>query len=136
MPDQLHAWHASAIAIDIDPDEIGHTEVVSARTDRSAAPTERPSGGLLSPAADRSTETDRLVPSPSLLGMAASAAKSAAKFAASGFKTVAPETHRLRVQQCAECQYHGGSRCSVCGCFFDKKAWLPHEDCPIGKWAV
>ena len=73
---------------------------------------------------------------PSLLGMAASVTRSAVKFAASGFKTVGQEAHRTRIETCSSCQYYNGSRCHVCGCFVDKKAWLPHEDCPLGKWPV
>jgi hypothetical protein len=95
-------------------------------------------GGADGPAASAPGETAPAnlppITPPTLLGMAASATKSAVKFAASGFKTVAPETHRVRVAQCAECQHRNGNRCRVCGCFFDKKARLPHEDCPIGKW--
>ena len=70
------------------------------------------------------------------LEMAAAATKSMVKFAASGFQTVDADTHQVRVAQCSACPYRHGSRCQVCGCFFDKKAWLPHEDCPIGKWSA
>lgn len=71
---------------------------------------------------------------PNILGMAVSAARSMSKFAATGFRRVAPETHAVRVAECHECQYRQGSQCTLCGCFADKKAWIPHEDCPIGRW--
>ncbi|OHB80459.1 MAG: hypothetical protein A2W31_16730 [Planctomycetes bacterium RBG_16_64_10] len=73
---------------------------------------------------------------PSLLDMAASFTASMARFAASGFRRVDAATYRARVDQCAGCAYRQGTRCQVCGCFVDKKAWLPHEDCPIGRWPV
>ena len=72
---------------------------------------------------------------PTILGMAASLAGSMAKFAASGFNRVAEQTQKLRVDACDQCEYRRENRCMLCGCFFAKKAWLPHEDCPIGKWA-
>ena len=59
-----------------------------------------------------------------------------AKFAASGFKTVDEPLHQLRVNECQPCQYRKGSQCSLCRCFVNKKAWLPHEDCPIGRWPM
>jgi hypothetical protein len=70
----------------------------------------------------------------SLLGAAASFAASMARFAASGFKTVDQELHGLRMSRCEPCEYRKDSQCSLCRCFVSKKAWLPHEDCPIGRW--
>jgi hypothetical protein len=136
MCEPFHGWQAMDFAVEINLDEIRPTGLVSATRGRSVAEAEGPGGSALSLAANRSIGTNGPIPSPSLLGMAASVTKSAAKFAASGFKTVALETHRVRVQQCGGCQYHNGNRCRVCGCFFEKKAWLPHEDCPIGKWTA
>ena len=72
----------------------------------------------------------------SLAGMAASFTKSMVKFAASGFQTVDQEIHDARANVCADCKYANGNKCTLCGCFTDKKAWLPHEDCPIGRWPV
>lgn len=71
---------------------------------------------------------------PGLLRMASAAVKSTAKFLRSGFKTVPPETHQKRVRTCATCEHHTGLRCKLCGCFTSAKAWLSHEECPIGKW--
>jgi len=68
--------------------------------------------------------------------MAASFAGAMAKFAASGFRTVDAETHQVRVERCAQCEHRRESRCTLCGCFIDKKAWLPLEDCPLGRWLV
>jgi hypothetical protein len=71
---------------------------------------------------------------PSLLGTAASFAGSMAKFAASGFKRVDEQSHQLRMNQCGPCEYRKDTRCMLCRCFVAKKAWLPHKDCPIGRW--
>jgi hypothetical protein len=70
------------------------------------------------------------------LGMATSFVGSMARFAASGFKTVDEESHRRRMDECGRCEYRADTRCTFCGCFVAKKAWLPHEDCPIGRWAT
>jgi tetratricopeptide (TPR) repeat protein len=71
---------------------------------------------------------------PGLLRMAISAVKSAAKFLGSGLKTVPAATQQQRLGTCQTCEHHTGMRCKLCGCFTTVKAWLPHEDCPIGKW--
>jgi tetratricopeptide (TPR) repeat protein len=71
---------------------------------------------------------------PGLLRMAMSAAKAAAGFVGSGFKTAPAETQRRRLQTCATCEHHTGLRCKICGCFTNVKSRLLHEDCPIGKW--
>jgi tetratricopeptide (TPR) repeat protein len=71
---------------------------------------------------------------PGLLSMALSAAKSMGRFLGSGMKTVSPEIQRQRLGTCTGCEHHTGLRCRVCGCFTNVKAWLPHENCPIGKW--
>ena len=55
-------------------------------------------------------------------------------FAASGFKTVNPALHDVRMSKCQTCEHRRDSQCAICRCFIDKKAWLPHEDCPIGRW--
>ena len=73
---------------------------------------------------------------PDFLGMAVSASLSMAKFAASGFRRVDPQTHITRLEGCQDCRHRDGKRCRLCGCFTDLKAWLPHEDCPVGKWTV
>jgi hypothetical protein len=71
---------------------------------------------------------------PGLLRMAMTAIKSMGKFVGSGMKTVSAEAQQSRIQVCASCPHHTGVRCRLCGCFTRVKAWLPHEDCPIGKW--
>jgi tetratricopeptide (TPR) repeat protein len=73
---------------------------------------------------------------PGWLLMAFTAAKAMAQFLGSAFKTVPGATHRLRLQNCGVCQHHTGMRCRACGCFTKVKAWLPHEECPLGKWPV
>jgi tetratricopeptide (TPR) repeat protein len=71
---------------------------------------------------------------PGLLRMALSAAKAVGKFIGSGMKTVAPAAYQQRLRTCATCEHHTGVRCRLCGCFTSVKAWLPHENCPAGKW--
>lgn len=71
---------------------------------------------------------------PALLRMAFTAAKSLSKFLGSGLKTVPAATQQKRLGTCATCEHHTGVRCKLCGCFTSVKAWLPHENCPIGKW--
>jgi hypothetical protein len=66
--------------------------------------------------------------------MATSFATSMARFASSGFKRAPEQTHKLRTDACAPCNYRRQNRCTLCGCFFAMKAWLPHEDCPVGRW--
>jgi tetratricopeptide (TPR) repeat protein len=73
---------------------------------------------------------------PGWLLMAFTAAKAMAQFLGSAFKTVPGATHRLRLQTCGVCRHQTGMRCRACGCFTKVKAWLPHEECPLGKWPV
>ena len=81
------------------------------------------------------TDPSLQTPVPStLMGAAVSFATSMARFAASGFKTVDEPLHQLRMSHCQPCGYRNDSQCSLCRCFIAKKAWLPHEDCPIGRW--
>lgn len=71
---------------------------------------------------------------PTTAAMAASFVGSMAEWAKGGFQVVPAATHQVRLAACQECSYHEAPRCTLCGCFTDKKAWLPHEDCPLGKW--
>lgn len=115
--------------------ELDPTGIRAPETAEPVAPEVSPYGGTIDVTGDTSQQQAAPPASrPGLFGMAASAATSMARFAASGFETVRPEVHEARVQQCARCEHHVGVRCTVCGCFTDKKAWLPHEDCPIGRW--
>jgi hypothetical protein len=94
----------------------------------------QPGGDAALPAASNADDTASTASPPSFLGLAASFAGSMAKFAASGFKRVNQQTHTLRMSRCQLCEYRRQTRCTCCGCFVAKKAWLPHEDCPIGRW--
>jgi tetratricopeptide (TPR) repeat protein len=69
-----------------------------------------------------------------LLRMGLSAAKAAAGFVASGFKTASREVQQQRLQVCSTCEHSTGLRCRLCGCFTAAKARLPLERCPIDKW--
>lgn len=69
-----------------------------------------------------------------LLRMALSAAKSVSRFFSSGFQTVSKSSYERRLETCTQCEHFTRIRCSLCGCFCSIKAWMPHEDCPAGKW--
>ncbi len=71
-----------------------------------------------------------------LLRMAIAALKSMAQFVGSGCQTVSAEARRQRLAVCGRCEYHTGLRCRLCGCFTTAKTWLPHEDCPLGRWPI
>ena len=79
-------------------------------------------------------EQQNAPPRTGLVRAAMSFAASMARFAASGFKTVDESLHELRMGQCGACEYRRESQCVLCRCFVSKKAWLPHEDCPVGRW--
>lgn len=72
---------------------------------------------------------------PGLLRMAWSLAKAMVKYVGSGLKTVAPAVQQQRLKSCGSCAHHTGVRCRLCGCFTSVKTRLPHETCPLGKWA-
>ena len=94
-----------------------------------------PSGETRANPAARQSPGVRPVPaSSSLMGAAVSLAASMARFAASGFKTVDQPLHDLRMSHCNPCEYRRDTQCSLCRCFIEKKAWLPGEDCPVGRW--
>ncbi len=74
-------------------------------------------------------------PAPAgVLKMALGAARSAARFAGSGFKAAPEAALRHRLRTCAACVHHTGLRCRLCGCFTTVKARMAHETCPAGKW--
>jgi tetratricopeptide (TPR) repeat protein len=70
------------------------------------------------------------------LSMAFTAAGSMARFLGSGLKGVSRVTYHQRLETCGSCQHHTGVRCRLCGCFTNVKAWMPHEECPAGKWPI
>lgn len=134
MPGNPVDWQELGLTVEVDAGGI-HTRLPAAVP--QAVPAARgapaPPAGTPSRPADSGPVAPDL-PGPTLLGMAVSATKSLVKYAASGFQRVDAETQQRRIAVCAACPYHRGTRCHVCGCFTDKKAWLPHEDCPIGRW--
>jgi hypothetical protein len=87
-------------------------------------------------------------PSASLVG---TAVKAFARWGASGFKRLDPTAYDARWQTCLACPnlakapdrliYNGltiltgdNRVCSACGCVAAKKAAIPTERCPLGKW--
>ncbi len=71
---------------------------------------------------------------PGPLKMAVSAGKAMAAFLGSGLAKVSPDVRRERLAICSGCEHHTGLRCRLCGCFTAAKTWLPHEECPVGRW--
>jgi hypothetical protein len=94
------------------------------------------SGDLATPAPEPYVPAESSPQAPNFWQMALSATRSMAKFVASGLARVDEATQRARLAQCATCNQYDAPRCKLCGCFADKKAWLVHEDCPLGKWPV
>jgi len=87
-------------------------------------------------------------PSAALVG---TAVKAFARWGASGFKRLDQAAYDARWQTCLDCPslveapdrliyngltiISGDSRvCSACGCVAAKKAAIPTERCPLGKW--
>lgn len=77
---------------------------------------------------------DEKTQSPNWWNMASSAAGAMGKFLGSGMKTVPARVRQQRLRTCGLCEHHTGLRCKLCGCFTNVKSWLPHGQCPIGKW--
>ena len=77
---------------------------------------------------------------PTLVQMAGSLGKSMTRWARAGFRRVREETLRDRRTACQACEHWdaeaflGTGRCRQCGCG-GAKLRLPHEKCPVGKWA-
>jgi tetratricopeptide (TPR) repeat protein len=92
------------------------------------------SAGMVTAAQPVSSGRPDATSGPGLLRMAMSGAKSMAKFVGSGLKTLPPTARQKRLRVCMTCEHHTGVRCKLCGCFTSAKTWLPHEQCPIGKW--
>lgn len=73
------------------------------------------------------------------MGMAKKLAGSMGQWARSGFAKVSGETYLKRMEICRGCEFWeenarlGYGKCLKCGCGKGKQ-WLPHEQCPIGKW--
>lgn len=63
------------------------------------------------------------------------------KHVAGGMETASPDIVERRLDVCALCPLRRGSQCSKCGCELETspiggpgKAFLPAEQCPVGKW--
>jgi hypothetical protein len=136
MSHHLTTWPPLGFAVDISPDGIRQTAFLAAPGKSLSADGQEANHPGPSPVPNGPPRTVAPVVSATPLRMAASVTKAMVKFASSGFQTADADTHQVRVAQCRDCPHHHGSRCQVCGCFFDKKAWLPHEDCPLGKWSA
>jgi tetratricopeptide (TPR) repeat protein len=91
-------------------------------------------GGIVAGGWSAGSEPAPAAGGPGLLRQAIAAVKATARFIGSGGKRVDAATHQKRLETCAACPHYTGLRCRLCGCFTNVKAWLPHEDCPIGKW--
>lgn len=71
--------------------------------------------------------------------MAKKLGSSMGTWAAEGFKKVTQKAYQRRLDICRKCEFWeenvrlGYGKCQKCGCGKGKH-WLPHEQCPIGKW--
>lgn len=79
-------------------------------------------------------------PLPRWAQMAKTATASGVRWAREGFRQVRPDTLEQRRATCRACEHWdadaflGTGRCRKCGCG-GAKLRLPHEKCPVGKWA-
>ncbi|MFC8447778.1 hypothetical protein [Kitasatospora sp. NPDC057223] len=74
------------------------------------------------------------------------------RWAASGFGRVPEDAYRARMTACQGCEHlavppksrlyrltgsaQQKSVCGLCGCDVRRKAWLPTEHCPDGRWSA
>ena len=88
----------------------------------------------------RTVQGETAVKLPTLGVMVASATKSMAAWAKSGFKTVTEDQFNIRLSACKSCEFwdsealKGTGRCRKCGCSTWAKLRLSHEKCPVDKW--
>lgn len=71
-------------------------------------------------------------PCPSAAETAGNALRSAAGFAADGFRTVDRAERERRIAICHDCPHfdRGPGRCRLCGCFTALKARIARASCP------
>ena len=115
-------------------EQAGSPETTSYAEHLQAYETNRNAAGLAPGGPGHPQQPPMPTGDPGWLRMAFSAAKAAARFVASGGRTVAAELRLQRLETCASCPHHTGVRRRLCGCFTRTKSLLPHEVCPIGKW--
>ncbi|HYN46990.1 MAG TPA: hypothetical protein VES64_09895 [Allosphingosinicella sp.] len=106
---------------------------------------------LLRSPANRPYAKRRLPGVPAPIGLALKATASLARWAAGGFETLPAEAVDARLDVCRTCPMLGPppetmvyglklsteidmSVCRACGCVVRRKAKLPHERCPQGRW--
>ena len=88
-------------------------------------------------AGGRNVESSKL---PSAAEMATNLARSASRFARSGFALADAETLASREAVCQTCPQwdaagmRGTGRCRKCGCSTWAKLRMANEKCPLGKW--
>jgi len=71
---------------------------------------------------------------PSVAKMAGNLAIALTEHVATGSKVASKKKFEKRLEACSMCPHRTDKRCSVCGCFVDKKAKWNESVCPIGKW--
>lgn len=71
---------------------------------------------------------------PSMLKMAGNFAQSLAGFVSTGGALVDKPTYETRLLACSDCDMRVDNRCTICGCWLDKKAQVLNDTCPLGKW--
>ena len=73
---------------------------------------------------------------PSTWQMAKNLATALAQHVATGAGATPQNEMERRLEVCSLCPYRVDDRCSVCGCYLQKKAGMESSECPLGKWEV
>lgn len=73
---------------------------------------------------------------PSAARMAGNLAIALTEHVATGGNKTSKKKFEKRLEVCSMCSHRTDKRCSVCGCFVDKKASWDESVCPIGKWDI
>lgn len=73
---------------------------------------------------------------PPLVQQALSAARAAARHAASGLAVVDDQEQARRLAVCTACEHYDAAqaRCRRCGCYARLKSRIATQDCPEGRW--
>lgn len=73
---------------------------------------------------------------PSTFEQVKNFSKAATEHIATGSKMASQKEYEHRLNTCALCTWRKDARCSVCGCFIEKKASWAESSCPEGFWTA
>ena len=73
---------------------------------------------------------------PSKMTMAKNLIRAVADHVADGAQKASDEIYEERLLTCSMCPHRRDNRCTVCGCFVEKKAAWKESECPIGLWMI